>query len=1402
MKSGSLPAVAYSCIVAVISACEVAAAYEPPTYPQAEPALEKIDIDVAETAQAGDTVSVTFTITMKRKLDQPPHLFAHFLRDGNVLHVASFRAALEQGSLAEQLPIGRPAALGPFETRLPEDLPPGAYRVAAGIYLEPLTTTAKIAVRGPMPPSPPLIITTGTFVDKFGVPHRWHINRAHCLFWDGAAYFPVGGMVIPDQDFETFKAEMDLLVRANVRDVYLNVGSSVQMPHTWETKSDDQMRLFQRCVDYMDKVGMRYGMQPSGLQAHGYAFDLMSGHDVEISVDRDAGPTLDKKQDDRWIKDGKLHVYYRKIRDVLYLVSDRATGRLVAHGRAEVVPDEREGEPRGDDHQAARMDVSKLPPGHYKVHLCAARYRERWNDNMYFWAEETRKYYQAIRDLYGKIRMGPGFRFIVDAFWNENNMDHDFVPSDPCFRESYRTWLEKRYGNIEDLRSAWAVDRADEVADFATAAQLLPVRAIDDVKAKTSWVYLVNVETGEAVRCRHGTSQHRYDLVESIGRQVRDFHIEIAEVFKSLHDVPVIFKCFSGMDWWHINDAGIPGGFDGLGMETYGVAEPMLTFMGIPVFGECEQATKTTWLVATEIGEGNHQDQSLSRNKLFGCTSRLGTMYPIYTSLLSGGAKGLFHYFMMPSPGVNSFWDDAVARDPRQLEWLGTFSEIVENAPDLADYKPAAYYRFPGLFHPNSGLLYSDPYRDYYNTDTLWWVDPAGKLPNGAWLLPAFSLRVPAEMVFINLENAPASLRYAGEVNDCIESGRRVTWLGYRKDLGVIPQVDRYYTDRFATHDDGIEFQVLEPTSSCRIVGRNKAGQVWNLVEGNLQIISKSAQNRPGWRPDRVVLDREGHRFDFWRFMRERLGVERLNVGNDLEGFSYRAGGERVTVVSLAPHVDSIVRLADDLPAYTQDGVGNVLPAPQAQGRELAFSIPKETAGSLKANYGRGEQVALEADGRLTVRLRPDDLTLVKSEGKFSWAPQGLLFDSDDSHATVMIRTSAVTPPPVLVRTDSQSSANEGTGTADVVLIEAEEPLESNFNLDVFSGLTQLSGDAMLGLASSCPPPAPDGYAASYDVQVPRRGTYQLWVREGYLAMASPGRWKIDDGPWQQAGNTYVPIDVRLVAQYNALEDERMIFAWYHYANVDLSAGRHRLAYSVIEKRPGGLDIGLANNMPYGKLIDCFVLARGALVPRGPHCSVSTPDPGSPLELPRINLVENPGLEQDVGGFSASEWTGDRWKWFELRDDHGWDRDFWWTKRAPGEGKIRIEGLMDIGGLRVRQSFAGVRSLRIRAGERSRRFSAQPIAVRPGYRITFGGYIRSESLASRADLRVRFLDRDGQELSVQAARPIQGTTHWLLAERETVRVPPRAAVVVLDCHVSVGEAGTAWFDDLYLFRSE
>ncbi len=1393
-------------------------------------ALQSIKLELPAEASLGGKVQWSCRLALDAAVPQPRRLFLHLLADGKVYHVAA--------SEPLQLQAGE-QKLGPFTTTLPDDVPVGVYTAVCGLYGDKPSVSSQLTVSG-RPTGRGPIINTGNFTDKAGTLHRWHVNRACCLYWDGEPYIPVGGMLIPDENFESFSAQIDLLARNHVLDIYFNVGNSIHMPHTWETKSDEKIRYLQKCIDLMDERGIRYGMEFSGLQAHGYAFDIGGGREARVIVEQ-GKPRMEKTDEGQWLDNGRVNLAARKVNEAPFLIERRLDGdrgELVASGKAEIARDERknaEGKERGADDQVVRIGWPNLPDGTYRVVANIARYGDSWNENMHYWSDDTAKYEKAIKDLYSKVKMGPGFRFVIDAYWNENNFNHGKIPQEESFRAAHAAWLKARYGEIAKLNAAWCVE-GEPLPDFDAAARCVPVTSIRTAP-DSSVMCLVQAGTDVVVRIREGQSQYRYDLLEGIGRQVRDFHIRMGDLVSELFDVPVVFKYFSGADYWHINDAGIAGGHDGVGMETYGVGEPQLTFMGIPALGACQQSTKTMWLIASEIGEGNHQDAALDRNKLFGCTSRLGTMYPIYTGLIGGGAKGIYHYYMVPSPGADRFWDDASIRDPRQLEWLGTFARIVENAPDLADYLPKVYYRFPALMQPNSGLLFSDPHRDFYNTDCLWWVDPAGKLPNGAWVLPTFRLDVPSDMLFVNLENAPATTRWGAEVEAHLkaaltplpsqergqgegsarvganaagvsldpppaparrgEPGRgvmaspRVVWLGFRKDLGSIPSIDRYYTPEKAKDEDGIEFQVLRPSKTSKTIAANKAGQVWNLVDGPLQIISKSAENRTGWRPQQVVLEGD-HRLDWRNFLRDRMGAS-ITTGGTIETVSFSDRGEPVTVVSLAPPADKTVHMGKDL-AYGLDATGESTAPPAMD----PVAVRIEAASGSVITYPDATTVSGPE-----IELRPDRMELINSQGKYKWAREGLLFDTLATRASAIIRgpkgaaAAQVNLPPPAPLPD------------DVIVIEAERPARSTFNLASFSGLGGCSNGGLLGLATQMPPPAPDGYLAEYSMKVTQSGRYALWVREGLLHMASPGKWRIDEGPWQAASNRLVADDTRLVALYNALEDERMIFGWYCYGQAELTAGEHRIAYAVSEKRPAGVDIGLANSTPYGKLLDCLVLTRRPFEPQGAILDGTRFGKGRAPQA-RVNLLTNAGLEEDTGGWAAAELVEGRWKWCELRDERGFERDCWWTRRVPIEGRIKIEGLIDIGGLQVRQSYTGVRSLRLRGADRPRRFSSQAVPVIAGSSVSTGGMVRTETRTAEATIGVRFLDAQGRELADLRHGPVtaprwQSVTH-------TVTVPAGASLAIVEAHLAPGshsdvkpdarQAEQAWFDDLFLLTQK
>lgn len=1264
----------------LLAAAGSVAAYDLPSYPQDPGTLRSIAAQLPPTAKLGGTLSCEVAAALDRSVEPGRKLWLHLVKDGQVYFVVDF----------PQQPVRAQIAL-------PDDLEPGDYTYEVGMHLEKPTAKGSVRLEGKPQTAKPVVITTGTFVDKNGTPHYWHINKAHTLIWDGEPFMPAGGMFIYDRDWNLVKAQLDLLKRYGVKNIYLHLG--VNQPYVWKDYSDDDYRFFQQTIDYLDANGFTYGIEFQALEAKGYGYSYPGSG---IGVD---------------VKDsGIVRAETNEPKSAVFIVCDKKAGRVVQTGEARVV-----------DGKFLEADVNVDKPGDYRVVFAADRPAP--NDYvMYYWDDKYETYVNKVRSHYSKVKLGPGFRFVADPLWNEMNNSHDFVPSAPAFAEQFTQWLEQRYGTIDKLNDAWA-PVGGKWATFSAAGSTISIERMDDQTTHRLMQYCYSRSAKRFYTVEACRSQFNYDMREFIGRSLLHYANDIADQFKKLNDVPVIYKCFTDVDWWHIPDGGTASGHDGLGMESYGNGEPMLLFMAVHAFGECEQAKKTTWLIVTETGEGNHQDASPSRNKLPGYTDRLGTMYANYNALLSAGAKGIYQFNMIGGRGVNEPWSDNLSRDPRQLEWLATYDRIMANATKLVDYKPTVYYRFPAHFHPCSMELWSDPCNDFANMGGWWWREPVERAQNNVWILPSFSLRPDTPMFIVNLESTPASTRFASELTSAIGQGTRITMIGFRKDLGTIPIVDKYYTPKFSVNEHGRKIQVLKPTPTSRIVGQNSKGEVWNLVDGSLQINSEEVFGQHGYQPQNLAFGPE-KAIDPYDGIFDLLGVKVI----DSTDLVYHDNGVPVTVIS-AP----------------RGGATLSLPA----------------SGDISYRYANGDPAGKAEGDTVKVELAAADKALVKA--KYDWGSDGLLIDTLNTTETLIARG-----------LDWSSVHRVGPDPLpEYIWIEGEKPAAHNFNYSALGGLPALSGNAFLGLETAVRPPSDTGWYAAYGFDAPKSGTYQLWLRENYLSFSSPCSYRVDNGPWVSAPNTFVPVDTEVVALYNAVEDERQIFAWYHYGAVNLSPGKHTITFKVTEPRPYGTVLTMANDRPYAKLIDCIVLAPGGFEPKGKDKPAQLSDH---VTRAMVNLLPNPSVEFDSNRDDKCDgWTASQSDGLE------------WTK--PGWGNVKVEGLYDIG-CGLKDAYSEMRALKIVGGAEERVWSSDPVKLGSGSRFLASGWIR-ESASPDACFRVQWLDSHGKMVGIDDLRPSARTADWQEVSA-TLQRPIGAESAVFQCVMAKDSKGTAWFDDVVL----
>ena len=113
------------------------------------------------------------------------------------------------------------------------------------------------------------------------------------------------------------------------------------------------------------------------------------------------------------------------------------------------------------------------------------------------------------------------------------------------------------------------------------------------------------------------------------------------------------------------------------------------------------------------------------------------------------------------------------------------------------------------------------------------------------------------DAVIINCPNPPFSRYYAEEIGRALESGRPVSYVGSRSDLGTIPPLDRFFTEETIRFADGSTAQVLKPLPGAVVLAAEN-GRAWALRAGNLTIVSRT--------PDKPPVNRAD---DFLRYLSE-----------------------------------------------------------------------------------------------------------------------------------------------------------------------------------------------------------------------------------------------------------------------------------------------------------------------------------------------------------------------------------------------------------------------------------------------------------------------------------------------------------------------------------------------------
>lgn len=725
------------------------------------------------------------------------------------------------------------------ELPIPNDIPTGQYQAAVCIAAQATFDAGRLRIDDPNAAAYPILrraLGYGTFVDERQVPHFWYVNQGNALIWDGRPYLPVGGMFESrylvsggnPQQWAKDLHSITLLAAKGVLDTYVNPPARFGHVPTW---------MWQHLIDRFEDLGIRYGLE---LTAFGYgspethldayvvrmfeeiggrSLDSGSGDAVHLGnfmIDNITASGVHRPA--KPIEFGAAHTKIHRVNHVLYALVDRTDPALVDVGQALFR--------FADNKLDVAVDLTLPREGHtYTAYLVP---NVTFNGPFGNYWQHGARFADAIGRHLSQLRLGPGFRFIVDPIDNEPGIygDHaGFFFHFPEFQAEYAEWLRAKYRNIAALHEAWAVSPATPLAGFTSAANLTPLQAgpLNSPWQNRAFAWCPTSKTSHELD--YATTQLWYDYLDFRHHSFMEHRNRLADAIKRVADVPIVFKR-AYMDSRYAGNTRLHGGFDGVGIEDYGSGD-RLTYIALEGHGRCADSMRTLWCLTTETHHegGMHFDYVGYRSE--------ADMVDTFSRQVAGGSKGIYHFLLSTSAG----WENhALVNDPKQLDWMRTFAQhLAARADQIADYAPNVHCSWPagGMWWriPNDRTAFlRDDYHGGFSVEA----------DDGTWFTATYEpLRHPGRIVLVNLENAPTTVRYGPTFEKLLaDPSRQIIYAGLRRDLGAL-SIDSYFTDRFITIDNATA-QVLTPTPTSTILHQTPNGEVWALADGRLQIVSRA----------------------------------------------------------------------------------------------------------------------------------------------------------------------------------------------------------------------------------------------------------------------------------------------------------------------------------------------------------------------------------------------------------------------------------------------------------------------------------------------------------------------------------------------------------------------------------
>lgn len=717
-----------------------------------------------------------------------------------------------------------------WKTSVSADLPNNRYQVVFGLHgCVGTSKTTQVSISGgelcqkrqhkPM--------SYGIYEpEKTGNRHFWYVNQNHALIWDGKPYIPVGGMFVPNYIWkykkddpegneQRFRQDVEMLEKTRkegIKHIYLNTCRGMDFP----------TEVLERYFDKLDELGFQYGLQVGSLKRKMKYYSVSAANDMICA--KTTGSGMVTAFGDLCIPNGgnaKLEEISCK-----YIVINEK-GEAVDSGDGEAVQEEKV--------TKYTANIKTDSQGNYRVFFTpivsakGTTFHDPFIDR-----EEIRSSYLNFAK---KLRAGDGFRCFVDIITNESGL-FSFLERVKLIGEHhdkhYASWLSKRYKTPRELMEKW---RLAEEIDFKKAACLTP--------------FYISEDNGSAFALDHENRIYGYDPSDSVlwddyllfrGELFRDYNDDTADWIKSSPNscVPVVFKHVSVLETYNITGKTV-GGFDGIGGEIYGNFE---TALGKETYAmsEAAQSPKTVWHIITEC----QTEENLAKkyDGEWGYPSER-YMHDFFDLHIKCGAKGIYDFLVFTNM-IERLKAYSYDQNPSSYGWNNHYREYVEaNTEGIAshlflDDRKICYFYPPteSWWMKANRRTVAMRKKDYVDTRVFHW--------NEKLVINTFDPFIDKDYLFVNLEDAPATVTYGKKLNDYLIKKPRsetVVYMGMRYNLGAIPEIDRYFSSEVVHLPDGPTVQRLVPDENTKVLAETD-GIVWAIKKDNLVIISNSKWNQ------------------------------------------------------------------------------------------------------------------------------------------------------------------------------------------------------------------------------------------------------------------------------------------------------------------------------------------------------------------------------------------------------------------------------------------------------------------------------------------------------------------------------------------------------------------------------